>query len=324
MLANIQGNDDTFLALDIGGTYVKSGLITRRGEILSFHSFPTSEGQSPTHLLELIIGRLKDLRSEAGSKRAPKALGIGAPGWIKPKEGVLALAPNIPGWKDLPITRLMSQALKIPAVLENDANLYGLGEWLAGAGRGHENLIVLTLGTGVGGGLILEGRLWSGSFASAAEIGHIPLGGERQRLCGCGRLGCLETVASTNGMRKIAIERVRDGEPTRYRGDLDLLDTSVMVELAQEGDPLSTRIFAEAGEAIGWVLAGVFNLLGLEAAVIGGGGAGAFDFILPSLKKVLSHHMVTATFDEIRVVKGALGGNAPLVGAAALLNNHGF
>jgi glucokinase len=318
-----QDGGDTFLALDIGGTNVKSGLISREGEILLFRSFPTNEASSPEDLIGLIASRLKDHWREAGSRSRPKALAIGAPGWIKPKEGIVVMAPNIPGWKDVPITRLMSQALDIPAVLENDANLYALGEWLAGAGKGCDNEIVITLGTGVGGGLVLGGRLWNGSFTSAAEIGHIPIGGSK-RVCGCGRTGCLETAASAMGIASIARERLLRGDGTIYTGAPDGLTSESMVGLAARGDPLSLGVFREAGEAIGFVLSGIFNLLGLEMAVIGGGGAGAFEFLEPSVMEVLGQHMVTAKTDEIRVVKGALGGNAPLVGAAALLAGEGY
>jgi glucokinase len=315
--------EDTFLALDIGGTNVKSGLISRSGDILSYDSFPTSEGKNPTHLIELIADRLKILWTEAGSNHRPVALAIGAPGWIKPREGIVVMAPNIPGWKDLPITRLMSQALDIPAVLENDANLYALGEWLRGAGKGANNQITLTLGTGVGGGLILNGKLWSGSFTSAAEVGHIPIGGNK-RICGCGRPGCLETVASALGMASVARDYLAQKGETLYKGPPEAVDSKLMLELAENGDPMSLTIFKAAGEAIGFVLAGIFNLLGLETAVIGGGGAGAFKFMEPSIKEVMGRHLVTAVIDQIHIVKGALEGNAPLVGAAALLNSSGF
>jgi glucokinase len=176
----------------------------------------------------------------------------------------------------------------------------------------------------VGGGLILEGRLWEGSFTSAAEVGHIPLGGASGRVCGCGRVGCLETVASALGMASIAREWIAEGRETLFRGDPAQVDTLEMLELAGRGDPMSLSIFRQAGEAIGFMLSGVFNLLGLETAVIGGGGAGAFEFMEPGILDVLSRHLVTATMEQIRVVKGALGGNAPLIGAAALLTEAGF
>jgi glucokinase len=275
-------------------------------------------------MTEIIAGKLKTIWREAGHGRRPKALGIGAPGWIRPKEGVVVMAPNIPGWRDVPITRIMSEAMDLPALLENDANLYALGEWLAGAGKGYENQITLTLGTGVGGGLILNDRLWSGSFASAAEVGHIPLNPWTGAVCGCGRKGCLETVASARGMTRLALEWLRDGNKTIYKGKPEDLNPAVMFELARDGDPMSLSVFKTAGEALGLALAAIFNLLSLEAAIIGGGAAGAFEFIEKHIVETLGDRLVTAQIQEIKVKKGSLGLNAPLVGSAALLTAAGF
>ncbi|MDR1656779.1 MAG: ROK family protein [Deltaproteobacteria bacterium] len=317
--------DDTFLALDIGGTNVTSGLVDRVGKILQIDGFSTGLGKAgPKALTDLIVDHLKLLWNKADSDHRPLALAIGAPGWLKPHEGVVVVAPNLPGWRDVPITRIMSQALDLPAKLENDANLYALGEWLAGAGQGHRNEITLTLGTGVGGGLILNDRLWSGSFASAAEIGHIPLGAANTDVCGCGRQGCLETIASARGMARQARLWLAEGKPTIYEGSPDALDTQTMVDLAHKGDQMSLQAFNSAGEAIGQILTGVFNLLSLEAAVIGGGAAGAFDYLKGPILKVLGTHLVTAQLEEISVVKGQLGLNAPLVGGAALLAAEGY
>jgi glucokinase len=318
-------NDDTFLALDIGGTNVTSGLVTRSGEILKTETFPTNSTKGPKELIDKIISKLKLLWNRAQDFKSPKALAIGAPGWLKPKEGIVVVAPNIPGWRDIPITRTMSQALDLPAYLENDANLYALGEWLAGAGQGFNNEITMTLGTGVGGGLILNGRLWSGSFTSAAEVGHIPLLGKAyQTVCGCGRTGCLETVASARGMIRLAKEWLDNHKETIFKGSKDSLNPEIMLDLAKKGDPMSLAVFQEAGKALGIVLSGIFNLLGLETAVIGGGAAGAFEFIETSIIETLGTHLVTAQIHEIHIVQGRLGQNAPLVGAAALLIAEGF
>jgi glucokinase len=323
MESDQRDSGDSFLALDIGGTNVKCGLVSRAGEILLFRSFPTHEAAGPQNLIALIVRKLKELWAEAGGSRRPRALAIGFPGWLKPKEGLVVGAPNIPGWKDVPITRLMSQALDIPALLENDANLYALGEWLTGAGKGSDNELVVTLGTGVGGGLILGGRIWSGSFTSAAEIGHIHIAGNT-RVCGCGRTGCLETVASALAEATIFKERMLAGAETKFKGKPEEVTAETMMELASQGDPLALQVFREAGEALGSVLSGIFNLLGLEKAVIGGGGAGAYEFLEPAITEVMGQHILTATMDEIRIVKGVLGGNAPLVGAAALLAAAGY
>ncbi|MDR1049629.1 MAG: ROK family protein [Deltaproteobacteria bacterium] len=315
--------DDTFLALDIGGTNVTCGLVSRLGLVLATDIFKTGLRSGPEELIALIITRMKALWEQSDEDHRPKALAVGAPGWLKPKEGVVVMAPNIEGWVDIPITRIMSEALELPARLENDSNLYALGEWF-GSGQGCDNEITVTLGTGVGAGLILNGRLWSGSFASAAELGHIPLGPANKRVCGCGRTGCLETVASARGMTKLAREWLEAKKSTKYRGAPDDLDTDVLRELAEKGDKMSLHVFREAGLALGQVLAGVFNLLSLERAVLGGGAAGAFKFLREPVMEVLKAHLVTARIEEIQLVKGTLGTNAPLVGAAALLTAEGF
>jgi glucokinase len=317
-------DDDTFLALDIGGTNVTCGLVTRGGKILIKDSFPTSNGSAPQALTDLIADKLKTLSRESGLSRRPKAIGIGAPGWIKPTEGIVMMAPNIPGWQNVPITRIMSQAMDIPAMLENDANLYALGEWLSGAGRGYQNEITLTLGTGVGGGLILNGRLWSGSFTSAAEVGHFPLNPWTGSICGCGRKGCLETLASAKGMSRVAREWLASGQETLYTGQPEDINPAIMLDLAQRNDPMSLSVFKTAGEALGLTLATIFNLLGLEIAVIGGGAAGAFEFFEKPLLKTLGAHLVTAQINEIKILKSSLGVDAPLVGSAALLMAAGY
>jgi glucokinase len=324
MNKQIAQNDDTFLALDIGGTNINCGLVTRSGEILFTDSLSTKSGSTPQSLIDLMVDKLKVLWKKAENHSRPKALAIGAPGWLKPREGVVVVAPNIPGWRDIPITRIMSQALDLPARLENDANIYALGEWLAGAGRGADNQITITLGTGVGGGLILNGKLWVGSFASAAEIGHIPLGPSATITCGCGRQGCLETVASARGMTNLAKKWLETGRESTYLGSPEAINTETMKSLAIKGDPMSIWVFQQAGKALGQILSGIFNLLSLQRAVIGGGAAGAFEFIQKSIIEVLGTHLVTAQIDEIQVVKGQLGASAPLVGAAALLAEEGF
>jgi glucokinase len=316
--------DDTFLTLDIGGTNVTGGLVERSGRILHKDDFPTALGGDQRSLIDLIVDHLKSLWNKSGDGRRPKALAIGAPGWLRPSEGVLVVAPNLPGWRDVPITRIMSQALELPARLENDANLYALGEWLGGAGRGSNNMIAVTLGTGVGGGLILDGRLWSGSFASAAEIGHISLGAGFNAVCGCGRVGCLETVASARGMARLARERLAQGAATLFDGPPEDLTAKTLEELASRGDAMALSILGEAGRALGHVLSGVFNLLSLEKAVIGGGAAGAFEHLAGPIMEVLAARLVTAQINEIKVVKGLLGVDAPLVGGAALLEAEGW
>jgi glucokinase len=275
-------------------------------------------------MTQVIADKLANIVARSGLARRPVALGIGAPGWIKSKEGIIVSAPNIPGWRDVPITKIMSEIMGLPSRLDNDANLYAFGEWLAGAGEGTENLVVLTLGTGVGGGLILNKRLWAGSFASAAEVGHFPYDPHHGSICGCGQRGCLETVASATGMIRLAKEWLASNKETLYNGSPSDINPAIMLELARRNDPMSLTVFKLAGEALGYTLATIFNLLGLEAAVIGGGAAGAFRYLESHIMEILGARLVTAHIDDIKVVKGTLGVNAPLVGAAAMMMEAGY
>ncbi|MDR2301520.1 MAG: ROK family protein [Deltaproteobacteria bacterium] len=317
--------DDAFLSLDIGGTNVTCGLVTRRGDVLATDIFPVAEaGETSAEIIQLVNKRLYALWRDSKIGRPPLAVAIGAPGWIKPKEGIVVNAPNLKGWVNIPITKIVSEALSLPVRLENDSNLYALGEWLAGAGQGCDNQIVVTLGTGVGAGLILNGKLWNGSFTSAAEIGHIPLGPSNTVTCGCGRVGCLETMASARGIARMARKWLEAGKETIFKGTGEELNAQIMNELAERGDPMSLHVFKQAGLALGQILAGVFNLLSLERAVLGGGASGAFKFIKAALVEYLEPRLVTASIDQIQIVKSSLGIHAPLVGGAGLLTAEGF
>ena len=312
-------NYATYLVMDVGGTNVCAGLVDEGGQVLARRRFPTCSGRPPAEVIADMVDHLTTLSDEAPEGRKPSALAVGLPGWINQAEGVLIQAPNMPNWKNVPLSAILSQALNIPVLLDNDTNLYAMGEWLYGAGRGLTNLLVITLGTGVGGGLILENKLWNGSFSSAVEIGHIPLNSRGEVLCGCGRRGCLETISSATGISRLGRKWLKDGKPTLYQGRAEDLDTRTMFSLAERRDPMSLSVFRRAGEALGLALCGIFNLLGLEGVVIGGGVAGAFDYIKPSLWRVLSKRLIITDPGKIQIVKCQLGEDAPLVGGAALL-----
>lgn len=308
--------DNYYLGLDVGGTNIKVGLINDQGQVLARRSFLTLASRSPEEIIGDVVTNLREIAAQ--SPAPPLALGVGLPGCIDASRRYLVRAPNMPGWIRLPVADIMSEALGLPVQLENDTNLYALGEWLYGAGRGLTNLIVLTLGTGVGSGLILEGKLWYGAFDSAAEIGHVPLNLNGLQ-CGCGCRGCLETVASATGMTHLGRKLLAAGKPTTYKGRPEDLSARMLHELALSGDALAIDVFYQAGEALGQALSGIFNLLGLQGVVLGGGASGAFEFIQPGLLKVLNRYLIVTDPKNINVLPGILGSDAPLLGAAALL-----
>ncbi|UQZ88393.1 hypothetical protein C4J81_03885 [Deltaproteobacteria bacterium Smac51] len=308
----------TYLTMDVGGTNVNAGLVDGEGRILARRHFPTRTGRSQHDLTIDMVANLKELASEAPAGASPLGLAVGLPGWINYEEGVLVEAPNMPGWVNVPVVKIFSEALNMPVRLENDSNMYALGEWSRGAGRGLHNLLVITLGTGVGGGLILNDELWYGSFSSAVEIGHIPIEPENGAICGCGRRGCLETVASATGMSRLGREWLAAGRPTIYTGSPEDLNTKVLHDLALEGDQMALAVFRRAGEALGMILTGIINLLGLEGIVIGGGAARAMDFIEPRLWEILSNHVVVTRPERIKLLRCQLDEDAPLAGGAVL------
>lgn len=308
----------TYMAMDVGGTNVNIGLVDEDGRILDRAHFPTAGQPSRDALIEEMARHLKEVAARADHK--PLALTVGLPGWLDPKQGLLVEAPNMPtpGWKNVPITRLLGQALGLPVRLENDTNMYAMGVWKYGEGRGLHNLLVVTLGTGVGGGLILQDKLWYGSFASAVEIGHVPVDYLGGAVCGCGRRGCLETVASATGMSRLAREWLAAGRPTLYDGRPGDITTKVLHGLAQQGDQMALAVFRQAGEWLGVTLAGAVDLLGLEGLIIGGGAARAMEFIEPRLREMIEAHVMVTDPKNIAIRRSLLDDDAPLLGGAAL------
>ena len=311
----------TYLGVDLGGTNVRFGLVTSTGQVLKNGRFPVrSAERGPDGILDELTGRLRNLMADLPEAAQPRGLGIGAPGRILPERGVMVSAPNLPGWKNIHLAERFRKDLKLETRIDNDANLHALGEWLAGAGQGMNHMIMLTLGTGVGGGLVLDGRIWNGPFGSAGEVGHIVVEPEGHP-CGCGGRGCLETIASANHMARTAREWIAEGRPTAYQGDPARLTAQDLHRLAQTGDELALAVFERAGWALGIALTGIFNLLGLEGAVMGGGGAGAFEFIYPRMFREFSERVFAVDPEEIKFATAALGDDAGLVGAAALFRD---
>lgn len=309
----------TYLTMDVGGTSVNAGLTADDGRILARRRFPSSNVRAQADLIRDMRDNLQALIAGAPTDAPPQGLAVGVPGWINYDEGLLVEAPNMPGWVNVPVVKILREALRLPVRLENDTNMYALGEWRYGAGRGAHNLLVVTLGTGVGGGLVLNDRLWYGSFLSAVEIGHIAVEPQTGAVCGCGRRGCLETIASATGMSRLAREHLASGKPSAYKGAAEAINTEILFTLAQQGDPMALAVFSGAGEALGQILAGAINLLGLEGVVIGGGAAGALDFIKPRLLEILAEQVLVCDPARVKIVCASLGDDAPLLGGALLL-----
>ena len=312
-----------YVGLDLGGTNAKLGLVSEDGRLIERHRFPVRAERGPEPIIADLVSGVKELISRAGVAAPPLGLAVGAAGVIQPREGVLVRAPNLPGWKNVPLGRLLSEALGLEVRLANDADLFTLGEWLAGAGRGLDYLVGVTLGTGVGGGLVLGGSLYSGAFGSAAEVGHMVIEPEG-RPCNCGSRGCLETLSSATGIVRTAKELIESGRECGFEGRPEDLTSAALYDLALAGDQVARESFDRAGRALGVALTTLFNLLGLEGAVFGGGASPSFHLLHPQMTAEFFSRGYVVDPNQIRLVKAELGDDAPLAGAPALFRDQRF
>jgi len=314
--------DPMVIAGDLGGTNFRLALVNRQGDILVREAGPTPSSPSPDEFVDCLAVAMGRLAAKTGREAtAVAAVGLGVPGRVIPREGVIVFSPNLAVLNGLHLGPGLAARLSCPVVLENDANLFTLGEHWLGAGVGVATLLGLTLGTGVGGGLILNERLWSGSYGTAAEIGHLtidPLGS----VCHCGNQGCLETLASANWTVAWVKERLAAGADSCLRPlgeeSPERLTAKEIFRAAQEGDVLAQGAFTRVGRALGQAIAGVVHLLGVPRVVIGGNFAQAWDQFISPLQLELGRRLTMFPVERLTIVPAALGDNAGLLGAARL------
>lgn len=307
---------DLVAGIDIGGTNIVAALLDGSATIVDRAKAKTPGG-GPDAVVDAIVGLVGELSAR------PAAAGVGAPGPIA--DGVVTSAPNLAGWhKPVPLAARLRDALGIPVVVDNDANVGTLGEWQAGAGRGARFVLGCWLGTGVGGGLVLDGMPYAGAFGGAGEIGHLVVqrGGA---LCGCGRRGCLEAYAGRASMERMVAVATAAGHPTALH-DLQAkkrkrrLTSGVWAEALASGDELATRVFDDGIDALGHALGGLVNLLDLDCVVLGGGFAEKLGQPLADRVARASRPwmLVPEPARERRFVVAELGDDSGVVGAAAL------
>lgn len=311
------------IGIDVGGTNVKIALVDNKGKIIYSNSIPTRAEMGYEYTINNMKEAITELIKE--TKSDPKnieSIGFGFPGQIDYQKGIVRLAPNIPGWVDVPIAEIMEKEFGIPTRVDNDVRCAALGELNYGAGQGCENLICITVGTGIGSGLVINGKLVRGASNAAGEIGHIKLDMNGGPLCGCGDRGCLEAFASGPSIVAMAEEYIKGGKSTKYR-ELANPDITpyIVSEAAKQGDPVAKRIFTIVGEYIGIGLASVVNLLNPEKIIIGGGVAAAGDLLLNPIKESLIKRAMPIAGAAVEIVPAQLGNSAGVIGASLLINS---
>ncbi len=310
------------VGLDLGGTNVRWALVSRTGEILARWERATATRPDQETLINTLAEDLAGIGREARDRGADiKGVGVGVPGQVLPAEGMVVFSPNVPALNTCPLVPLLRALTPWHLSLENDANLFALGEHWLGAGQGYPQMLGITLGTGVGGGLILNGRLWSGTAGTSGEIGHMTIEPDGQR-CHCGNRGCLETMASAFWTVEWAKEQLAQGATSWLREffekDPEGISGETLVVAAGQGDPLARRAFERVGQNLGVAVANAVHLLGLNRVVIGGRFARAWDLFKPALLEELQHRLTLFPPAALSVVPAQLGDDAGLLGAARL------
>lgn len=294
--------------IDLGATYGKIGLVNWKNKILVKNKFATKDYLNKKDLIEAIVKIIKDiLKQKKLCKKDILGIGMGLPGPIDSKNGIVHFFPNIAGWHNVPLKKIIQNKLGIPKFIDNDVNLMALAESRIGAGRGVKNIVCLTLGTGVGGGLILEGQLYRGWTLSAGEIGHVPLN-ENGPLCKCGGKACLERYIGN----KYILQKARE----KFGKNITL---ETLSEKAKKGNFKAIKIWQDVGRRLGLALSGIINLLDPQIIIIGGGISAAGSVLFDSVRKTIQNRMMSEPLKDVKVVKTRLGQNASIIGATFLV-----
>lgn len=307
-------------AVDLGGTKIYTAVADQHGAWLGEDYRSTDVEDGAARVIARIVESLRASIIRAGiGEGGLSAIGVAAPGPIDVERGLILEAPNLAGWRDVPLAARLSATFGCPAVLENDANAAGLGEYVFGAGRGSRNMIYLTVSTGIGGGLILDGRLYRGAAGAAGELGHIVLD-ENGPLCGCGRRGCLEAFASGTAIAARAAEAIAAGHAPEIarRAKGDEVSAEHVAAAAAAGDPVAIDIIRRAGHALGLGLSDFVNIFNPDVIVIGGGTAKIGPLLLDPALATMRARAFKGPAAHVRVVPAALGDKAVLSGALAL------
>ncbi|MFJ5713055.1 ROK family protein [Neobacillus sp. NPDC093127] len=311
-----------YIGIDIGGTKTNIGLIDEAGQIVECEKVITQmSGEDSFHAIKRIIETTKSMVDHLDSEIKVESVGIGIPGTVERKEGTVLFAPNL-GWKDVPIKKLFSAVFSQPIYVGQDTEAAALGEFLFGAGKGLNNMICITIGTGVGCGLVLDGKLYKGRFFTAGEFGHTLV--EKDGLpCNCGKKGCLEAYASGTAILKRFKMKVDEGSYSSLLEKLnvdDIRTEDIFVE-AKQGDSLAIAIINDAINYLSMGITNAVNLLGPEAIILSGGiGSEQELFIEPLIKKSNSA-IYSLLVDKVKIANADLGEYAPLVGAAMLFKD---
>ena len=315
-------NNCIVTGIDLGGSALRLSTVTGNGRLRYSRRVDISERREKKYIIASIINNVRELSAiERHHGNEVMAVGIGSPGIIDLNKGVVIASPNFKDWEDVRLRSILQKALDLPVILDNDANAAAYGEKWKGAGRKVNSLVCLTMGTGIGGGIILNGDVWHGIDGMAGEIGHMTVNPAGPR-CNCGNTGCLEAYSSATGMVRSAAAALKCGKRSILKklsnGDNSSITARMIYEAALKGDRLSTEILAEAGKYLGIAMANLINILNPEMIVLTGAVTGAWDLFMPAARQEVKKRAYNVLAERTHIVKGKLTDSAGIVGAAGL------
>ncbi|WP_318508416.1 ROK family glucokinase [Bacillus sp. T3] len=310
------------IGVDLGGTTTKLAFVTTFGEIVDKWEIPTDVSNEGIKIISNIASAINHKLAEIGkSKDDILGIGMGAPGPVNLETGIIYGAVNL-GWKtEYPLKQILERETQLPAVIDNDANCAALGEMWKGAGNGARDVVCITLGTGVGGGVITNGDIVQGINGAAGEIGHISSIPEGGAACNCGKTGCLETIASATGIvritkDKLLNEQLSEGELVKLYKKTGMVTAKDVFDAARQGDAIAQQVIDEVSYYLGLALANVANTLNPEKIVLGGGVSKARDILLNPVKEYFQKYSFPRVAQSTRLVLATLGNDAGVIGAS--------
>lgn len=299
------------IGIDVGGTNLRAALVSEEGEIVRKIKKPSSE-----QVFDSILEAIEEIKHNEIA-----GIGFGVAGLIDRKNGRVYVSPNLHAIEGIDIVKEIQRKFNVPVFIENDANVAALGEKIGGAGKGFENFVLLTLGTGIGGGIIHQGKLLNVS----AEVGHMSINSEAEK-CPCGNIGCLENYASARAMIAKALAGLEKGTESLLKecckGSFYKLTPEDIYKAALDGDTLSREILRDAGKHLGVGLANIINILSPEAIILTGGLIGAWDIYVQEAIKEASRRAFKVLFDSVKIIPSSLRDEAGIIGAACLVFNE--
>jgi glucokinase len=313
---------ELIIGVDLGGTNAKTAVVTADRRVMAKDSRPSKAEGGPEAVMTTMVDSIDAALKEVGASRADVlAAGFGAPGPMNWQTGVVYSPPNLPGWKDVPLAAEMQLRLGFPCFVDNDANVACYGEFWLGAGQHTDTMVLLTLGTGVGGGIVVFSQLLRGVDGTAGEIGHLKVMRDG-RMCGCGSRGCLEAYGSVTGMVRTAVEGINEGRKTMLldmaKGDITKITGKMISDALAAGDEFAKWVMTETATWLGLGISSLVNLLNPEKVILSGGMIAAGEALFAPIRKTVMANAFEVPAKRAQILAAGLGADSGVIGAAGV------